>query len=184
MRTIVEFTERGDDLPLLQFYIHQAPHRRQHHRVIEEYRRELVEAAQSAKIAIPITQPVAISALFINPCSPDLDNLVMALFRALDGKGHAKPTILKDDGLVNCLEKVAKFYPEKKRDFAPKSAQLASVAQQDRAPGSELGGRRIEACRERQYGRSTSRAAGLALKAKGACGLGDRDSGRPPHMEG
>lgn len=115
MRTIVEFVERGDDLPLLRFYVHHAPHRRQHHRVIAMYRDELVTAAKAAKIEIPIRRPIAVSVLFIDPSSPDLDNLLMALFRALDGTSHSKPTVLQDDGLIFSLEKVAKFYPEQKK---------------------------------------------------------------------
>lgn len=115
MRTVVEFVERENDLPLLRFYIHNAPHRRQHHRSIAVYRDELVAAAKAAKISIPIKFPVALSVLFIDPVSPDLDNSIVCLFRAIDGTSHAKPTILKDDGLVFCLEKVSKYYPETKK---------------------------------------------------------------------
>lgn len=118
MRTIVEFRERIGDLPLLQFYIHKAPHRRageKHHRVIVEYRDELVAAAKAAGVKVPIDVPVAVSVLFIDPSSPDLDNLVMALFRAIDGTSHSKPTVLRDDGLIHCLEKVAKFYPDNRK---------------------------------------------------------------------
>lgn len=115
MRCIVEYIERGDDLPLLRFYIHHAPHRRQHWKVIAQYRDELTAAAVAAKIPIPIKRSIALSVLFIDPSSPDLDNLVVALFRAIDGKSHHKPTILKDDGLIETLEKVGKFFPESKK---------------------------------------------------------------------
>jgi Holliday junction resolvase RusA-like endonuclease len=115
VRTIVEYVERENDLPLLRFYIHNAPHRRQHHRSIAVYRDELVAAAKASNIAIPIKVPIALSILFINPVSPDLDNLLMATMRAMDGTSHAKPTILKDDGLVHCLEKVSKYFPETKK---------------------------------------------------------------------
>jgi hypothetical protein len=111
MRTIIEFLERPGDLPLLRFYIHDAPHRRQHYRVIDAYRQELVAAAKAAGISIPITKPVALSALFIDPCSCDLDNLITALFRAIDGKTHKGPSILADDSLVYSVERTSKFYP-------------------------------------------------------------------------
>lgn len=115
MRTIIELIERENDLPLLRLYIHIGLHRRMHYQAIAAYRDELVAAAKAAKIAIPICRPVALSVLFINPLSPDLDNLLTAVFRAMDGTSHAKPTVLMDDGLIFCLEKVSKFYPETKK---------------------------------------------------------------------
>lgn len=111
METIMEFVERVGDLPLLRLYVHHAPHRRQHWRVIEAYRVELVAAAKRAGIPIPIKRPLALSVLFIDPTSPDLDNLVMSTYRALDGKGHHKASVLADDGLIECLEKIAPFFP-------------------------------------------------------------------------
>lgn len=115
MRTIMELVERENDLPLLRIYIHNAPHRRQHHQVIARYRDDLVAAARASKIDIPIKHPVALSILYINPCTPDLDNALMATMRAMDGTSHSKPTVLKDDGLIFCLEKVSKYFPETKK---------------------------------------------------------------------
>jgi Holliday junction resolvase RusA-like endonuclease len=115
MRTIIKYVERADDLPLLQFYIHGAPHRRMHHQTIEAYRKELVEAAQKEKIVIPIKHPVAVSVLFIDPTSIDLDNLLTALWRAMDGKDHRKPTVLADDGLIHWIERTGKYYPQDKK---------------------------------------------------------------------
>jgi hypothetical protein len=111
MRCIVDFTRRPDDLPLLRFYIHGAPHRRQHMAVIGKYRDELYAAGVAAGLRMPIKHPIAVSVLFIDPCSPDLDNLLMALYRALDGTSHNEPTILADDGLIFCIERMGKFYP-------------------------------------------------------------------------
>lgn len=111
MRTIVEYIQRHGDLPLLRFYIHGAPHRRMHWRIIDRYREELVDAAKAAKIPIPIKHPVAVSALFIDPTSCDLDNLITGLWRAIDGSCHTKPTVLADDSLVYAIERTAKFYP-------------------------------------------------------------------------
>ena len=115
MRTIITYTPRANDLPLLSFYVHDAPHRRQHFKVLQLYRDELTAAAKAANIPIPIKVPVAVSALFINPVSTDLDNLLTALLQAIDGNSHRAPTVLADDGLICCLEKVSKFYPEQKK---------------------------------------------------------------------
>ena len=111
MRTIIEFIERPGDLPLLRLYVHGAPHRRQHREVISRYRKELVEAAKAAKIKIPITTPIAVSVLFIDPTSGDLDNLITALWRAIDGKASSGLTVLSDDELIFSIERTAKFYP-------------------------------------------------------------------------
>lgn len=120
MRTIIELVERAGDLPLLQLYIHDAPHRRsaeKHHKVIENYRDELVAAATAAGIKIPITRPIELAILFVDPLSPDLDNVIMCCFRAMDGTSHSKPTVLRDDGLIESVS-AAKFYPNgrKKND--------------------------------------------------------------------
>lgn len=115
MRAIIEYVERENDLPLLRFYIHQAPHRREHRRSIAIYRDELVAAALASSIKIPIAEKVAVSVLFVNPMSPDMDNIITALWRALDGKAHTKPTVLVDDGLIFAIEKTAKYYPETKK---------------------------------------------------------------------
>lgn len=115
LRTILEFVERENDLPLLRLYIHQALHRRQHYHAIAAYRDELVAAAKAANIHIPIKVPIAVSILFINPLSPDLDNLITALWRAMDGTSHRKPTVLKDDGLIFSIERTSKYYPETKK---------------------------------------------------------------------
>lgn len=109
MRAIVECVS-GGALPLLRMFIHGAPHRRQHIRVIQSYRDELVAAAIAAGIGVPIDEPVDLRATFINPCSTDLDNLYVALCRALDGKAHSKPTVLADDGLIQSAM-LDKFYP-------------------------------------------------------------------------
>ena len=115
MRTIITYTQRANDLPLLSIYVHDAPHRRMHYRVLGLYRDELTASAKAASITIPIKHPVALSVLFINPSSPDLDNLLTATFQAMDGASHRAPTVLADDSLIYCLEKVSKFYPEQKK---------------------------------------------------------------------
>lgn len=110
MRCIIAYREDRYP-PLLEFYIHSAPHRRQHLAVLQRYREELVAAAQAAGIKVPITNPVDVSVLFINPNSTDLGNSYLALERAMDAKSLKGPSILKDDALVQKVT-MAKFYPE------------------------------------------------------------------------
>ncbi len=100
MRCIVEY--KADHYPpLLRLYIHGAPHRRQHVKVIHRYRDELVAAGRAAGLRLPIRDPIDLTVTFINPCSPDLDNLITALYRAVDGTSHDAP---------------AGFFDEKKED--------------------------------------------------------------------
>lgn len=72
-----------------------------HHSAIAEYRKALWEAWKAAGRVDTLSVPVDLLVTFINPMSPDLDNLITALFRALDGKTGKGPTILKDDGLIS-----------------------------------------------------------------------------------
>ena len=109
MRCIVEY-HPSTHPPLLRLYIHGAPHRRQHIATIARYRGELVAAGWAAGLELPIAHPIDLRVTFINPCSPDLDNLITALFRAMDGTSHARPTLLSDDGLVENVS-MGKFYP-------------------------------------------------------------------------
>jgi hypothetical protein len=96
--------------PLLRIYVHGAPHCRQHLQVIQRYREELVAAAQAAGLAFPIRHAIDLKVTFINPCSPDLDRLIVALFQALDGKTLRPPALLADDGLIQDVS-MGKFYP-------------------------------------------------------------------------
>jgi Holliday junction resolvase RusA-like endonuclease len=109
MRCIVEFHEQMHP-PLLRLYIHGAPHRRQHTAVIQRYRDELVAAGRAAGLRLPIRIPIDLRVTFINPCSPDLDNLIVALYRAMDGASHASPTLIEDDGLIQDVS-MGKFFP-------------------------------------------------------------------------
>lgn len=96
--------------PLLQLSIHHAPHRRMHTAVIQKYREHLLSACKAAQVPVPISEPLDLSVLFVNPASPDLDNLVMALYRALDGKTLKGASVLVDDGLISKLT-ASKFFP-------------------------------------------------------------------------
>jgi hypothetical protein len=109
MRCIVEFHGQMHP-PLLRLYVHGAPHRRQHVAVIHRYRDELVAAGRAAGLVLPIRHEIDLKVTFINPCSPDLDNLIVALYRAMDGTSHAAPTLLDDDGLIQDV-RMGKFFP-------------------------------------------------------------------------
>ena len=95
---------------LLTAYIHGAPHRRIHRKILEQYRVELWRAAQEAGLE-QIKHNISLSAYFIDPTGPDLDNLIMALFQALDGKTGKGPTLLKDDRQIVFLDKVGILFP-------------------------------------------------------------------------
>lgn len=64
------------------------------------YRKELYAAAEASGIQMPIKDNVELDVTFINPTGPDLDNLIIATFQAMDGKSGKGPTILVDDRLI------------------------------------------------------------------------------------
>lgn len=106
MRAIITYDHRAR---LMTFFIHGAPHRRSTSRwrsVLQAYRKMLWDAAQVAGIKTQIKHTVGLSALFVDPTGPDLDNLITALFQALDGKTGKGPTILDDDRRIAWIEKV------------------------------------------------------------------------------
>ena len=90
---------------LLMFTIRGAPHRRIHRKVLEQYRVEIWRAARAAGLD-QMSHQVSLSALFIDPTGPDIDNLLVALFQALDGKTGKGPTLLKDDRQIVFLERI------------------------------------------------------------------------------
>ncbi len=96
MRIIISYRR-----PILRMYIHDAPHRRMHHAILAEYRKQLWEAWIASGNRGTISEPIDLHVTFINPSSPDLDNLLTSLMQAMDGKTGKKPTILKDDGLIS-----------------------------------------------------------------------------------
>ena len=109
MKCVVKYFQQ-EHPPLLQLSIYDAPHRRMHVATIQRYRDELKEACAKAGIAIPISEPLDLSVIFISPSSPDLDNLLTALYQALDGATLKGGGILTDDGLISKAT-VSKFYP-------------------------------------------------------------------------
>lgn len=101
------------DPPLLQLWIHDAPHRRMHIRTIQNYRKELYEAVRHTSVgrSLPIDHPIDLDVLFISPATPDLGNAYLALEQALDNSTLTKPGIVLDDSLIQRVQ-MAKFFPE------------------------------------------------------------------------
>lgn len=86
--------------PLLQLWIHDAPHRRMHRRVIEQYRVFLHAAILKTGVDLPIEHDIDLDVLFVNPATPDLGNAYLALEQALDDKTLTKPGIVIDDSQI------------------------------------------------------------------------------------
>ena len=100
------------DPPLLQLYIHDAPHRRMHIRTIQAYRKIIYEAVRRTSVGrnLPIDHPIELDVLFSNPSTPDLGNAYLALEQALDGMTLTKPGILTDDALIQKVT-MSKYFP-------------------------------------------------------------------------
>jgi hypothetical protein len=99
------------DPPLLQLWIHDAPHRRMHIKTIQAYRKILFEAVKHTSIGrqLPIDHDIDLDVLFVNPSTPDLGNAYLALEQALDDKTLTKPGIVEDDSLIQKVS-MAKFF--------------------------------------------------------------------------
>jgi hypothetical protein len=102
MRCIASYDDRRYP-PLLSLSIHDAPHRRMHVATIQQYRGVLYRACQLAKIKLPIARAIDLNVVFVNPSSPDLGNVYLALERALDGKTLKKPAVLEDDSQISAV---------------------------------------------------------------------------------
>jgi len=94
-------------------YINGMPHRRQDRYTLQLVREKINEAAMLVGINEPIDEPVDLYVVFTNPVSPDLDNCIAALYRALDAKALKGHSILADDGLISKLTAL-KYYPNEK----------------------------------------------------------------------
>ena len=99
--------------PRLGLTIHGAPHGRQHRAILQQYREALVAIAKIEKVPIPLSCPIYLTVLYVNPTSPDIDHLDNALFSALDGKTLKGPSVLVDDRQIWKIT-VSKFYPNEK----------------------------------------------------------------------
>lgn len=112
MRVIAKYHALYDP-PLLQLWIHDAPHRRMHIRTIQQYRKIIYEAVRHTSIGrdLPIKHPIELDVLFVNPSTPDLGNAYLALEQALDHCTLTKPGIVEDDSLIQKVT-MAKMFPE------------------------------------------------------------------------
>jgi hypothetical protein len=111
MKIIVQY-DRVSFPPILSLVVHDAPHRRMHVRVIQQYREFIREACTKAGIVTPIDIPIDINVMFVNPASPDMGNMYLALEQAMDGKTLKGPGIVDDDSLIQKVTMV-KFFNQK-----------------------------------------------------------------------
>ena len=104
------------DPPLLQLWVHDAPHRRMHRGTLQAFRKVIYEAVKRTSIGgeLPIQHPIDLDVLFVNPASPDLGNAYLALEMALDDKTLTKPGIVADDSLIQAV-KMSKYFPQGER---------------------------------------------------------------------
>src|SRR5690349_8930610 len=103
----------GSKVPaVLALSIFGAPHRRMHTQVIRAYREEIRRACVAARISLPIETTIDLWLLFIDPTSPDYDNLLTALYRAIDSKAlRETPGIVADDGkTIGAIRHLSKLY--------------------------------------------------------------------------
>lgn len=98
--------------PVLMLWIHDAPHRRMHRAVLQQYREALYRAIRAAGLgdSLPIAHPIDLDVLFVNPSTPDLGNAYLALECAMDDATLKKPGIVKDDSLIQKVT-MSKFFP-------------------------------------------------------------------------
>jgi len=108
MRCIASYDERAFP-PRLALTVFGAPHRRMRLATILAYRVELRKACIEAGMFPPIRTPIDLSVVFVDPTSPDLDNLLAALCQALDGKTLGPNSVLADDGLISKVEMMKIF---------------------------------------------------------------------------
>lgn len=109
MRIIMQY-DQSIFPPKLGMSIFGAPHRRQSNDVLEVYRDAIYRTAYDIGIRTAIDYPLDLNVLFVDPCSPDLDNCITALYRVLDAKALNGPSLLTDDGMIQSVH-MAKFYP-------------------------------------------------------------------------
>jgi hypothetical protein len=113
MKIIAKLDERKFP-PILRLVVYDAPHRRMHWRIIQEYRGFLREACMKAGIETPINYPIDLYVNFVYPTSPDYDNSLTALYRAMDGKTMKGPGIVTDDSIIDHV-RMWRFFPAPKK---------------------------------------------------------------------
>lgn len=99
MKIIVKYFP--DRFPaLLRMSIHDAPHRRMHMAVIQQYREALYGACVTAGVPVPLDEPTDLDLFFVNPASPDRGGSYLAFEQAVDGQTLKGPAVFTDDGLI------------------------------------------------------------------------------------
>jgi hypothetical protein len=109
MRIIAKFDREAFPFPKLSCIIYDAPHRRVHWRVLQNYREELRRAFLGIGIIGLIDEPIDYALNMVDPTSPDNDNLITAFHRAMDNKALIKPGLITDDSLLQSLQ-FSKFW--------------------------------------------------------------------------
>jgi hypothetical protein len=71
----------------------------------------------------PIDHPIDLSVCFINPTSPDLGNLYLALEQAMDDKTLSGPGIVADDGLIQAVT-MSKLWTENREGYSNQPVNL------------------------------------------------------------
>ncbi len=119
MRIVVRMDSKKQP-PLLSLSIFGAPHRRQHYQVLQHYRAELKRALNEAGINTPIDYTIDLWLLFVDPTSPDYDNLLTALYRALDAKSLKGPGILNGDSHrhIGAIRYMSALFTDYSKDLA------------------------------------------------------------------
>ena len=108
--------------PILKMIIHGAPHRREHIATIRAYRTALLIAARAIGVLEPIDYPIDMYVTMVNPTSPDNDNLLTALYRALDGATLGRESVLTDDSLIQEVRIKKMFTHMLEQSSAPRSS--------------------------------------------------------------
>jgi hypothetical protein len=138
MRCLHEEYLQDRSPPLLRLTIHGAPHRRitapgplataQESRaaaaIIDSYRVCLVLAGRRVGIFQPIQESIDLELTFIEPTSPDMDNLYVAFCQAADGgRFFGKKALLHDDSLISRVT-LQKMFPSAWTEPNPTRLQL------------------------------------------------------------
>lgn len=137
----IQFLRRDPpDIPLLRLTVSGAPHRRatapgpaaspRESRaagaLLDAYRICLVFAARSVGLRKPVREPIDLEISFLDPTSPDLDNLIGAFYQAADGGRHGRYALMWDDSLIQKVT-MQKLCPADWQESNPARLQLARV---------------------------------------------------------
>lgn len=119
MKVYLKFDE-GVFPPKLTLSIRGAPHARQCRATFKAYRNTIWEAWNNSGRDRQIDFPIDLDVIWIDPCSPDMDHTLTALYTAIDGKSSLKgnkndkspkhPALMVDDGYISDVH-MRNFWP-------------------------------------------------------------------------